>query len=513
MQDEARRLLGLFEGSAEAHGTYRSDGTSTAVAGKVEIKSSARTVREPTTEDTWLAHLSGTTPLGIIPLRADDTIVWACGDVDQYDVIHSEIATKIKELKLPLIVTKSKSGGAHVFLFLSRPASPAAVQIWMRHQMARLGHGSCEVFPKQTRILRERGDLGNWIVMPYFGQSQEAIRPSGGAYTLAEFVREAERQRTDPDTLTITPPRHANGSGAHPDAPIGDGPPCLQHLVVAGFPEGTRNKGLFALGVYAKKRWPEDWERHLEELNQQSMRPPLPADEVATVVRSLKRRDYLYTCRDIPLVNHCNAPLCQTRLYGIGSDGGGAIPTISGLTVLETDPPIWFVDIGEERLELSTEQLLNYRMFQKVCAEQLYQIWRTIKQDTWLSMVGRAMDTVSRIEVSEDASVGGHFREILEEFCTNRTRGDKPEDMLSRRAYYCEKEGRYYFRLQDLERQVDHTKMGLSRAEITSRIKALGGDKHFFNVKGRGLNTWWISHDVVEPRPPADLPYLKPEVM
>lgn len=35
------------------------------------------------------------------------------------------------------------------------------------------------------------------------------------------------------------------------DEEIKDGPPCLQALMRQGFPEGTRNNGLFNIGVYS----------------------------------------------------------------------------------------------------------------------------------------------------------------------------------------------------------------------------------------------------------------------
>ena len=31
-----------------------------------------------------------------------------------------------------------------------------------------LGHSGCEIFPKQDIILAERGDVGNFINLPYF---------------------------------------------------------------------------------------------------------------------------------------------------------------------------------------------------------------------------------------------------------------------------------------------------------------------------------------------------------
>jgi hypothetical protein len=63
----------------------------------------------------------------------------------------------------------------------------------------------------------------------------------------------------------------------------------------------------------------------------------------------------MYTCKQEPLHSHCNKALCKTRKYGIGSGQGTA--TIGGLTVVESEPPVWFVDVDGSRLELSTKQL------------------------------------------------------------------------------------------------------------------------------------------------------------
>ncbi len=334
--------------------------------------------------------------------------------------------------------------------------------------------------------------------------------------TVQEFIREAERIRISPDKLTVEHfhPGKMNGEGK-PDKgkPIWDGPPCLEHLMQTGFPEGTRNAGLFNLGIYCKKRWPDQWQRRLEDFNQAAMQPPLSADEVVAVTRSVDKQDYQYQCSINPLVNHCNSPLCRTRPHGINGGDGGEIPEISGLSVLETEPPIWFMDIGEDRIELSTNQMMNYRDFQLRCVERLHRVMRPLSQATWTRMLGKAMDKVSRIEVAEDTTEIGTFREILEEFCTNRTRGSRPEDMFSKRAFYSEEEGKFYFRMQDLQKVVERQGMKIGRNTIASKLRDLGGDKRFLNVKGKGVNTWWVYSDQVAAIPTLDPPELKPEVM
>ena len=49
------------------------------------------------------------------------------------------------------------------------------------------------------------------------------------------------------------------------DGAFSDGPPCLQALAASGFPQGTRNMGLFNMGVYARSKFGDTWKEVLEE--------------------------------------------------------------------------------------------------------------------------------------------------------------------------------------------------------------------------------------------------------
>ena len=104
-----------------------------------------------------------------------------------------------------------------------------------------------------------------------------------------------------------------------------EGPPCLQALVQQGFPQGTRNNGLFAIGVYCRKAFPDNWEQEIETKNTECMDPPLDSKEVQLIVKQVGKKDYNYKCNDQPLSSFCNSALCRTRKHGIG---GGAMPTM-----------------------------------------------------------------------------------------------------------------------------------------------------------------------------------------
>lgn len=505
MTETARRFMRLFEGYAGAHGTHGDTKRSEAKGGKLEIKGTARTVREPVTEELWDEHLAGTKPIGIIPIREDSQCVWGCVDVDKYDLVHGEIVEKLSKLKLPLVVCKSKSGGAHLMLFLSRPEPAEALRSTLRQVAASLGWGDCEVFPKQNQILADRGDLGNWLNMPYLaGDKTEryAVKANGLGMTTREFLDVAEARRTELSKIKVRT--------APTEAGLDDGPPCLQHLTSVGFPDGTRNNGLFALGTFCKKAFGERWREKLEEYNRDFMslngRPPVSADEVAEVIRSLEKRDYQYKCKDQPIVSFCNAVLCRTRKYGV-TGGNGRWPVISGMSKLTADPPLWFVDLENEsvRVELTTEDLQDYRRFQRVCMEKLSIMFMPVKANDWNAMVSEAMVGVQDIEAPPEVSTLGHFRELLQEFLTNRYAGKSEDDLLLGKPWMNEEDGNYYFRLRDLMSFLERENFRLwGRNTVGQRVSEIGGKK-FRNLRGTGTNLFFVRGAEVG-RIPDELP-------
>lgn len=432
---------------------------------------------------------------------------------------------------------KSKSGGAHLMLFMKDPQTALDVRGLLGAIAASIGFGQCEIFPKQTEVHLESGDMGNWLNMPYLGgdnTDRYAVKENGMAMSLGEFLNYAEKislsaadfialasvppaDRARPERARRAPPRKKPKGGeadtSDPDAPpLSDGPPCLEHLASAGFGPGMRNSGLFALGLYCQKRYGDGWPAKLEEYNQQFMTPPLPAEEVIQVKRSLEKTEYQYPCKQQPLCNHCNQALCRTRRHGISSSGD--YPVVTSLSVLDTDPPVWFLDVEDERLEVSTDDLMNYRMFQKLVMERLHKCYRPMKQETWLNMISVAMQNVTVIDAPEEVSISGHFRELLADFLTNRQKGQRIDDLHSGRPWENETEGRHYFRLRDLMAYIEREGMrGMTRGKVTTRIRALGGEHKFAIVKSRGLNMFWVPVTAVEAPVQVDPPEIEKDPM
>ncbi|WAJ27044.1 AAA family ATPase [Antarcticirhabdus aurantiaca] len=193
--DYAALLHAIFAGNERYHATAAMR-DSYEPGEKVVPAYAAR--REPVTLSAWQRHLDGGDGLVVAPIRDDDTCIFGCLDVDSYDVNHADLVAKIEHQKLPLVVCKSKSGGAHIYLFASEPVSARNMRAVLDNMRATLGLPSAtEVFPKQE-ILSEGTDNPSVLNMPYHGgdhTSRYGVRSGGMPMDLEQFVAAVEKSR------------------------------------------------------------------------------------------------------------------------------------------------------------------------------------------------------------------------------------------------------------------------------------------------------------------------------
>ena len=463
----------LFEGLTRAHGEYTLSGKLRA-DGKKEGR--ATTVRQDVTLEKWEAHLTGKKGLGIIPINDDSMCKFGAIDVDVYkDLDYDKILLKVKDFKLPLYACKSKSGGVHLYLFLHEWTSALLVQTKLKEFAAMLGFGGSEIFPKQTEILADRGDIGQWINMPYFGDERWFDGKSPKEFL--KLIKKVDIK--DLDKLV---------------EPVGDtfedGPPCLQHLAGQGFPAGTRNNGLFNIAVYCRKSNPDNWEADVDKYNVECMAPPLPSSEVQGVIKSANRKDYHYTCSRAPIAPYCNAPVCKLRKFGI--EGSNDMPTVHSLTKFDSNPPIWFLDIeGGGRLELETDDLQNQRRFQKKCMEKLNLMPSKISEPAWGKLINHLMENLTVIPAPADASPIGQLFEHIERFCNGRVQAKNKDELLLGKPWL--EDNRHYFRITDLMAYLDRMHFRDYKVnQVTAILKNNKAEHHFFNCKGKGVNCWSI---------------------
>jgi len=216
-------FINIFTGLERAHGCTKV--IETAQDG-VKVKGQSFVVRQPVTEQLWRKHLQGTQSLGIIPINDDNKCKWGCVDIDSYAGFdHKKLIDKIKQFKLPLAVCRSKSGGAHVFLFTVDPVSAERMRDKLTEIKTLLGYGGSEVFPKQIR-LKSQDDTGNFLNLPYFNgddTTRYAFKQNGEAAKLSEFYDiYDEIKQSDLDLVKIERPK----------SEYDDAPPCIELMAL-----------------------------------------------------------------------------------------------------------------------------------------------------------------------------------------------------------------------------------------------------------------------------------------
>ena len=336
--------------------------------------------------------------------------------------------------------------------------------------------------------------MGNFLNLPYYDHEnglRYVILDDGTSGTLDEFIELHTKYAQTPEEVVKL---QIVDSGA--TDLLKDGPPCLQILCKQRISEGGRNNGLFNIGVYLRKAYPDSWESEILRFNMEYLSPPLPLPEVNIVAKQLDRKEYAYKCSDAPINSYCNKELCRTRKFGIGAAVAGA--TVANLRKYNSTPPVWFMDVNGEPLELDTEALMSQPLFQKACMEQLNFMPRSTAKQQWESRISTLMtemrDNESAImEVSVDASISGQFYDYLEEFCSHLQQAQDKEEILLRRPWTDEEEEVTYFRLKDFESYLKKNKFFEYKSHrIAQRLRDINGDSMVLKIKGRSVRVWKI---------------------
>lgn len=487
----AERFFKRFSGLDRGHGKTVIPKENSPNGKKVEAQSG--TVHDPPTVNLWRKHLAGEYGLGIIPIRDDATCCFGAIDIDKYDKDLKVLAGTVAQMQLPLVVCQSKSGGPHLFLFTREDAPAELVRGKLMDWAIALGYSGTEVFPKQTR-LASKNDYGNWINMPYFNAAKTtryAIAPGGKRLTAEEFLDLA-------DTMAVTVKQLEEVETPQDETVteyFQNGPPCLHSLMVTGkISKGSRNNGLFDIGVYLKRRWGDSFPEKLDEYNSKFIDPPLGHKEVAGVVKSLNKKDYEYRCREDPIASVCNRQICITRKYGVGQGEGDPGVVLGPLVKLESNPPMWIWDVNGARVELTTAELKDQARFHTRCIDVL-NVWPDpVKAKRWSEIIREKLEEVDIQPVPPDATLDGQVWAMLEDYCTGRATARKKEELLLHKPWTDtdDEKPRTYFSSTHFRQYLEQQRVRLDSHKLWAILRKRGAEPHFFNIKGRGINVWSV---------------------
>ena len=242
-------------------------------------------INRPLTLQQYEDHITGIRSLGVVPIDENGEVSWAAIDIDTHkndktkppvpwsNQQYKKLLDKIKFLKLPLTVVKSKGGGAHCILSLGKKYSAKAVQDLMKVFEYALGYEGLEVFPKQTELGPE--DSGSFLNLPYFkGNSRNIINFDYKTLDIKGLDYALERIVKLPSQLKF-------------------------FLLKQGTRTQHRNDRTWCAAAFLKKEYPDQWEEKTKEYNQLFNEPPLgeahgeKSDRLeSTVLKSHRKKPY-----------------------------------------------------------------------------------------------------------------------------------------------------------------------------------------------------------------------------
>ena len=480
--DLSNRFFELFAGLKRAYGVYQIK----FVNEKGKSEGHAQTATAEYTAQQWKFHLAGETGLGVIPIQDGNHCRWGAIDIDTYGIDLIALSKTLETLKLPLVLCRSKSGGAHLYAFFKEDVDAQIVKKKLTEFSIALGYPKVEIFPKQATLANKR-DVGNWINMPYFAvknTTRYAII-NGDAVSAKEFLDAAfARQLTLQELIDTAPPLPAD---------FMDWPPCLQHLARNGVHDGHRNNSLYSIGVYLKMKFPDEWEMQLDTMNARYVIPPMPSKEVQQLAKSLKRKDYFYKCMEHPLADSCNKDVCKGRKYGVGKAGQEISVLIGGLSKYMTEMPTWILNVDGHNIELSTKQLMSQAEFRLACVEKLNKLPGRVKDSVWETMIAEKLAAVEIVDAPDDAGPSGIFKHHLIQYVTQYGLGKAQEDLLKGKVWHDENSKLWFHGPTFIEYLKRMKFYAFNEAEIYMQLRQYNVGKKFLHIKGKGRNYWFIN--------------------
>jgi hypothetical protein len=225
--------------------------------------------------------------------------------------------------------------------------------------------------------------------------------------------------------------------------------------------------------------------------NARFMKPPLGDSELKQLIKTLSRKDYGYTCEKPPCKQFCNKNLCRTREHGVGNGHGDDWGIVIDDDVLRiaTTPPYWIITVNGTRITITSDDLMQQRLFQKMCMERIGHMPPPLPGDRWRAEVNRILQNAVEVEAPPDASPRGELEHHLRQFCTVYPQAETREELLVGKPYT--DEGYTVFRAADFKKYLDSQHFrAFSGTKLYAELRHLGLTHKQMWVAGQNVVVW-----------------------
>ena len=479
---EVKRFTQLFRGKANTY--VKNELPKERPQAGQKIKTKIVNKEGKVDEELLSNHLEGKYGVGVCPVTAEGKCYFGVLDIDYYKPRIRKVLHFIKEYQLPLLPFRSKSGGLHVYLILSRSVSAKT----MRETLGKIsyyfslgeiyGKTKVEIFPKQDKA----EGFGSSVTLPYFNAEKPytyLLDLDGAPVDFKEAMSYIQSHLTTIDKV----------EDCLSKLPYNDAPPCIQRILLAeevGGEDTGRNNFLFSYAVYAKKKWGNGFEDYVREIND-SFEVPLEESVVTQTCESVRNNEYLYKCKDIPCNTYCDKTECRKREFGLGRDKGHFTGIDYGqLFRYKTAEPyyIWKLRLqGQEKwvdvVFKDEGYLLDQRNFAKMCVRYLNQAPMQVSNNDWYAILNSVLPNVQDVEVKEETDTSGTsmLRNAFVEYLSNKqSRRDCPFQINVGLCVRQESNGvaKYYFTHKGFTDYLRNQKISFDYNMLRETLKQFG---------------------------------------
>lgn len=429
-------------------------------------------------------HLDGDFGVGVCPVNAEGKCYFGVLDIDYYKGKIKRVLHFIKEYQLPLLPFRSKSGGLHVYLILTKSVSAKTMRETLNNisyyfSLDMLyGKGKVEVFPKQDKA----EGFGSSVTLPYFNCENP--------YT---YLLDLDGNQVEFKDALEYIQKHLTTIEAVKDAleklPYNDAPPCIQRILLSeevGGEDTGRNNFLFSFAVYAKKKYGAGFESYVEAINS-SFESPLEDSVVDQTCASVRDNEYIYKCKDIPCNGFCNKTECKKREFGLGRDKGHFTGVDYGqlFRYMTAEPYyIWKLRLqGQEQWKdvifKDEGYLLDQKNFAKMCVRYLNQAPMQVSNNDWYAILNSVLPNIQNVEVKQESDTSGLsvVRNAFILYLANKqTRRDTPYQVRGGLSYRKVENGKakFFFTAQGFTKYLQNQKVNFDMALMRETLKQFG---------------------------------------
>ena len=499
------RFINIFEGLESAYGQFKKENNRLSI--KVEGKPWVE--KRPITKELWQNHLDGIGPnLGVFPLRRDGTCKWGAIDIDENNFDYKDLLERIRKHKLPLIMFRSKSGRAHVYMFMKDFTSAKEVKLVMNKFAAKLGLANIldRVYPMQESL--GENDFGSWLNMPYYNQeegSTYAYKDDFDSATIEEFFEMYDIYAQEDLTVHLVEEVKQNIKKPKEKKLEDLFLPCVKNCLAENnnkIPSNiNRNdfllhkftwsnraieKGIKSIAEFSKF----DSRILLKFFNKNFLEEPLDEKEIEQTIFKSEDREYNYLCKKPNIKKYCDSSACTRHTCGItpieAEQLKEATQALGNITCYLSKPPIYFesVDVKNEngdgykriKIEMKGEDLINKQKWVNNLANQGHFPHISLidmKTKDFLVMQYERLQNQLYEAADEEASEDFEFKSLIYNFIKKTTVSYDKSALFNQGCYVNQETKELDFRLPNLMNYLKARNIKINVNELTFKLKEI----------------------------------------